>query len=188
MSLEFKISKVLWCFNILWLALQSLTLFSSSTSLYYGHKSVSCLFLMIQLFKRRSDLKRLETDSELEKMKTLEDKQKKKKCEERLTKILMGWCKLRVRLHQAGAGNRKDICFLASECLAYKFQNKISHRTCLIFGIYFSCSCTSLAVRNEREWRLLALMHKDTVEDRKPNTWRAQKPFGTLCSECDRSQ
>lgn len=33
---------------------------------------------MIQLFKSKSDLKRLETDSELEKTKTLEDKQKKK--------------------------------------------------------------------------------------------------------------
>lgn len=68
MLLEFKISKTLRCFNILWPTLQSLTVFPSSTPpLYDGHESTPCSFLMIQLFKRKSDLKRVVTDSELEK-------------------------------------------------------------------------------------------------------------------------
>lgn len=81
MLLEFKISKTLRCFNILRpVTLQSLTIFPSSTPpLYDGHESMSCSFLMIQLFKRKSDLKRVATDSELEKTQTLEDKQKEKK-------------------------------------------------------------------------------------------------------------
>lgn len=50
---------------------------SSGPALHYGHEPVSGLFLIIQLFGRKSDLKRVENDSELEKTRTLDYKQKK---------------------------------------------------------------------------------------------------------------
>lgn len=132
--LGFKISKILCCFNILWPNMHVYLLYPSPP-LYYWHESVSCWFLVVQLFRRKSDIRRVETNYELEKVKTL--KAKEKKFSKGWQNILMGWCKSEVTSGQSKEKKRsKDTCFLAWKCLAFKFQNKISCGTCLFFGIF----------------------------------------------------
>ena len=80
-----------------------------------------------------------------------------------------------------GKGKKKktDIYFLAWECLAFKFQEKISCSTCLFFGIYFSCSCTSLAISNKGSEGCWHLCIKAQWKTGSPtHEWWPRSPWG----------